>query len=352
MQDWQKVVISPKYSIEQAVRLIDEQGERIALVTDECSKLLGTITDGDIRRGLLAGTSLQDSCGAIMNKTPIYASPRATKVQRRALFDKYQIIHLPLVDDAGTLCGLETLQEHIHVENKRENPIFLMAGGFGTRLKPLTNICPKPMLLIGDKPMLQLILERFIKSGFHRFYISTHYMPEIIREHFGDGSKWDVSITYIHEEEPLGTGGALGLLPIDEMNLPLIMMNGDLLTNVNFVELVDFHYSSNCVATMCVRDYEHQIPFGVVETDGINVLSMKEKPTQKFKVNAGIYVLEPSLIKSISLGENIDMPMLLNNKMEDGNPIATFPIHEYWLDIGRKEDFNRAQLDAGNLING
>lgn len=351
MRDWNNIVISPECSIEAAIKLIDEQGERIVLVVDDSKLLKGTITDGDVRRGMLKGISLRESCQKIMSVNPICSTPHSTRIQLRTLFDKHQILHLPIVDDEGILCGLETLQEHVHIEYRRDNPVFLMAGGFGTRLRPLTDSCPKPMLKIGAKPILQLIVESFIKSGFHRFYISTHYMPEIIEAHFGDGSDWNVSIEYIYEDEPLGTGGALGLLPHNDINHPLIMMNGDLLTDVNFVELVDFHVATNTVGTMCIREYEQQVPFGVIETDGTNILSMIEKPTQKFNVNAGIYVLSPELVKSVNSGTKVDMPTLLKQEIESGNYVSTFPIHEYWLDIGRKEDFNRAQIDAGNLLN-
>ena len=224
-----------------------------------------------------------------------------------------------------------------------------MAGGFGTRLRPLTESCPKPMLKLGDKPILELIMLRFIHAGFHRFYISTHYLPEMIREYFGDGSKWNVNIRYVHEETPLGTGGALGLLPEDLPALPLILINGDVLTNVDFERVLEFHNKHNAAATMCVRDYEYQVPFGVINGEGNKIISMVEKPVQRFFVNAGIYVISPQIWRSVTQNNRIDMPTLLEQFISRQANVMMFPIHEYWLDIGRVEDYHRAQTDILSL---
>ncbi len=349
MKNWEQVIINTSLSIKEAIKFIDNKGERIALVTDENQRLLGTITDGDIRRGLINGVELSSTCDKIMCVEPISAKVGVSKNQLRAMFDEHQILHIPILDDEGVLFGLETLQEYIHTDRRIDNPVFLMAGGFGSRLKPLTDNCPKPLLKIGDKPILELIMESFIKAGFHNFYISTHYMPEMIRGHFGDGKQWGVSINYIHEEKPLGTGGALGLLPSSEISLPIILMNGDLLTNVNFIELLEFHNQNHGLATICVRNFDYQIPFGVIETEGSTVTSMKEKPTHNYKVNAGIYVLDPLLLIHVETDEYVDMPTLLKRHMDQGEKLLTFPIHEYWLDIGRKEDFIKAQSEVERL---
>ena len=221
-----------------------------------------------------------------------------------------------------------------------------MAGGFGKRLRPLTNTCPKPMLRVGDKPILELILEGFVNAGFHRFYISTHYMPEQIRDHFGDGSQWNVSIKYIHEETPLGTGGALGLLPHEEIDLPLFMMNGDILTNLNYLSLLAFHEEHGGKATMCVREFDYQVPYGVIEADGHRAKAMVEKPVYTFNVNAGIYLLSPELVKRVTPGTQVDMPTLLEQEMADGHAVNLYPLKEYWLDIGQVDDFQRAQQDV------
>jgi NDP-sugar pyrophosphorylase family protein len=225
-----------------------------------------------------------------------------------------------------------------------------MAGGFGTRLRPLTDNCPKPMLKVGDKPILEILVRSFIKAGFVNFYISTHFMPEQIHEYFGNGSGLGVNIVYVHEDSPLGTGGALGLLPDDlPKNLPLIMINGDVLTTVDFKRLLTFHNENQADATMCVREYDYQVPYGVINGEGNKITSMVEKPIQRFFVNAGIYIVSPKVIQSVPANHKIDMPTLLEQHMQKTDNILMFPIHEYWLDIGRMDDFKRAQMDIYTL---
>jgi NDP-sugar pyrophosphorylase family protein len=259
--------------------------------------------------------------------------------------DEKDLISIPLLNN-GKVVGLETLHHVMH-KTKYDNPVFLMAGGFGTRLRPLTDNCPKPLLKIGDKPILETLLLRFIKSGFHHFYISTHYLPEMIREHFGAGEKWGVNITYVHENQPLGTGGALGLLPKDVPDLPLLVINGDVLTKIDFESLLDFHTTKNANATMSVREYDYQVPFGVIESVGYQIKGMVEKPVHRFHVNAGIYVISQSIVKSVKENEYIDMPTLLERYL--GDNVLMYPFHDYWLDIGRMDDFNRAQSDIKTL---
>ena len=221
-----------------------------------------------------------------------------------------------------------------------------MAGGFGTRLQPLTDHSPKPLLTVGNKPILETILDQFIEAGFHNFYISTHYKAEMLREHFGNGSEWNVTINYIHEDKPLGTAGALGLLPDDLPDMPILMMNGDLLTKVNFSELVQFHLENGGEATMCVREYDFQVPYGVITANDHKVASIIEKPTHKFFVNAGIYVLNSEIIKRIDANSYLDMPHMLQEYIDVGGQVNIFPVHEYWLDIGQMEQFEQAQQDS------
>tara|TARA_B110000503_G_scaffold124991_1_gene192109 strand:- start:312 stop:1103 length:792 start_codon:yes stop_codon:yes gene_type:complete len=256
-----------------------------------------------------------------------------------------QLYSIPILDD-GIVVGLETMH-YAAEKTKYDNPVFLMAGGFGTRLKPLTDSCPKPLLKVGDKPILETVLLRFVKSGFHDFYISTHYLPEMIQEYFGDGSKWGVSINYIHEERPLGTGGALGLLPKALPALPVIMMNGDVLTKVDLEALLAFHNKNNANATMCVREYEYQVPFGVIESEGNNIKSMVEKPIQRFHVNAGIYVVGREIVDSVKENEIVDMPTLLERFLD--KKVLKYSFYEYWLDIGRVDQLQKAQVDILTL---
>jgi NDP-sugar pyrophosphorylase family protein len=274
-----------------------------------------------------------------------------TRERILALMEDQQLLQVPVLDAQGCVVGLETLHGLMQ-KIRRPHPVFLMAGGFGTRLQPLTNNCPKPLLKVGDKPILELILENFVNAGFHRFFISTHYMPEMIRERLGDGSRWGVSIRYVHEEVPLGTGGGLGLLPHDEIDQPLLMMNGDLLTNLDFNNLLSFHETHEGVATMCVREYEHRVPYGVIQREGHRVSSMVEKPVYRYFINAGIYLLSPALVRSVEPGVRVDMPTLLERQIDRGASVNMFPIHEYWLDIGRMEDFKRAQTDIEGVFGG
>lgn len=348
MKQWESTLIGPEVTLGEAVATLDREALRIVMVVDDKRRLLGTLTDGDVRRALLKHLSLDVPVAEVMCASPRTAATGWSKERILADMEKYQLLQLPVLDQAGRVIGLETLHDLLN-KRHRDNPVFLMAGGFGTRLQPLTHNCPKPLLKVGDKPILELILENFINAGFHRFFISTHYMPEMIREHFGDGSQWGVSIRYVHEEEPLGTGGALGLLPHNEIDQPLFMMNGDLLTTLNFQNLLEFHQDHSGVATMCVREYEHCVPYGVIQSEGHRICSMVEKPVHRFFINAGIYLLSPDLVKSVAPGVRVDMPTLLEREIANGNDVNMFPVHEYWLDIGRMEDFKRAQQEIGNL---
>ncbi|MCY9822068.1 nucleotidyltransferase family protein [Aeromonas media] len=347
--NWKKVVLSPKQSVLDALAMINAAALRVCLVVDQELHLLGVITDGDIRRAILNNISLTQSVTAVMNPTPITVSAKLTRAQLLETMRERSILSLPVVDEAGKLIGLETW-EQVAKAPSYDNPVFIMAGGFGTRLRPLTDRCPKPMLKVGDKPILEILLSQFLKAGFKNIYISTHYMPEQITDYFGDGSAWGASIRYVYEETPLGTGGALGLLPDDVPALPLIMINGDVLTTVDLERLLDFHNVHQPAATMCVREYDYQIPYGVISGDGHRIIKMQEKPIQRYFVNAGIYVVSPDLFMSVPNQERIDMPTLLEQQIAQQKDVLMFPIHEYWLDIGRLDDFNKAQIDVKELI--
>lgn len=348
MKQWESTLIGPDASLEEAIATLDREALRIVMIVDGERKLLGTLTDGDVRRALLKHLPLDTKVSVVMCSTPRSAAKDWSKERILLAMEKYQLLQLPVLNEDGQVIGLENLQDILQKKHY-DNPVFLMAGGFGTRLRPLTHNCPKPLLKVGDKPILELILERFISAGFHRFFISTHYMPEMLREHFGDGTRWGVSIRYVHEDEPLGTGGALGLLPHDEINLPMFMMNGDLLTTLDFQSLLEFHQEHSGTATMCVREYEHCVPYGVIQSEGHRIRSMVEKPSYRYFINAGIYLLSPQLVKSVAPGTRVDMPTLLESEISEGKDVNMFPVHEYWLDIGRMEDFQRAQQEFGKL---
>lgn len=351
MKPWQNAVIDCSESLEAAIAVLDRAALRVALILDDKGVLLGTLTDGDVRRALLKQVALDTPVVKVMNHNPKTATLEWTDSRILSVMEQHELLQLPLVDNEGRLVGLANLHDILN-KHRHDNPVFLMAGGFGTRLRPLTNNCPKPMLKVGDKPILEQILLNFVEAGFHRFYISTHYMPEVIRDYFGNGEKWGISIQYVHEEEPLGTGGALGLLPHDEIDQPLFMMNGDLLTSLNLHSFLEFHETHNGIATMCVREYEHQVPYGVITSEGTQIKSMVEKPVHRFFVNAGIYLLAPALVKSVEPGTRIDMPTLLERQIDGGQAVNMFPIHEYWLDIGRMDDFHKAQTEVQDRLNG
>lgn len=345
--DWKNILIKPYQPIRDALQLIDSESLRIALVVDDQFRLLGVVTDGDVRRGLLKNLSINSPVYMVMNTKPLTAKLGTARKELVKFMEKEQLLAIPLMD-GNKVAGLETLQR-VGQHSKYQNPVFIMAGGFGMRLRPLTDNCPKPMLKVGDKPILEIVLNSFVNAGFVNFYISTHYLPEMIHDYFGDGSKWNVKINYVHEEEPLGTGGALGLLPSDIPDLPLILINGDVLTNVDFERVLEFHNKHDAAATMCVRDYEYQVPFGVIQGEGNKVTSMVEKPVQRFFVNAGIYIVSPKIRSLVRQNFRIDMPTLLEQSISQHKNVLMFPIHEYWLDIGRIEDYNRAQTDIMNL---
>ncbi|UJF25320.1 nucleotidyltransferase family protein [Suttonella sp. R2A3] len=344
MRNWKSTLIPLNATIREAMRSLDKESLRICMLVDNENKLLGTITDGDIRRALLADSNMEDAANLVMNVQPITADINSSREQRLQLMSEYDLNAIPIVDTNKKVYGLETLHQAIVVE-KRENPVFIMAGGFGTRLKPFTDHCPKPMLRVGDKPMLERLINQFKMHGFKNFYISTHYLPEVIRDYFKDGKAWGVNIQYIHEEKPLGTGGALGLLPNDLIDLPIIMVNGDVLTKLNYAQILQHHIDNNFDATVCVREDEHRVPFGVIETENQLIINMVEKPTYHYKINTGIYVISSEIVKSVEVDQRIDLPTLLEQHRENNKRIGTFTSYDYWLDIGQMKDYQKAQKD-------
>jgi dTDP-glucose pyrophosphorylase len=348
MKHWEATLIGPHVSLEESIATLDKSALRIVLVVDAQRRLLGTLTDGDVRRALLKHIPLDTRVDTVMCTAPRVAQPAWTPAQILAAMESAQVLHLPVVDGAGRVVGLETLHGLLQ-KTRRDNPVFLMAGGFGTRLHPMTQSVPKPLLKVGKKPLLEVILDSFISAGFHRFFISVHYMPELIRDHFGDGSQWGVSIQYVQEDEPLGTGGALGLLPHAEIDLPLVVMNGDLLTTVDFGSLLEFHAAQGGAATICVSQYEHRVPYGVVVSNEHLICSIQEKPVHNWFINAGIYVLSPELVRRAP-AHRIDMPDLLAAEIAAGRAVNAYPLREYWLDVGRMAEFEKAQSDVGALF--
>jgi dTDP-glucose pyrophosphorylase len=342
--DWTALRLAPDATIRDALVVVDRAGAGIAFVCDGDDRLLGTVSDGDIRKALIAGHELTDIASTFMARTPKTADPCASKSEMLGRLEQFGLGVLPLVDETGRVVGAATIHELIETPSF-DNPVFIMAGGFGSRLRPLTDTTPKPMLNVGGKPLLQRNIERFVAQGFTRIYISTHYLAEQIRDHFGDGSEFGAQIEYVHEVEPLGTGGALALLPDAALNLPLVMVNGDVITNVDYGTLLNHHVRAGVDATICTREYEYQVPFGVVQTAGGLVAEMVEKPRYRHSVNAGIYVVSPQVSRLVKRGTRIDMPTHLLAVKDRGMKVGLFNFYDYWLDIGCMDDFERAQAD-------
>ena len=340
MKNYKEILLNPTSTIKEALQIIDSGAMRIALVVDSDENLLGTLSDGDIRRGLLNNLALTDSIESVIFRTPTVCTVDDTKEKILEIALAKKIYQIPIVDNEGKLVGIEEVDELLKPSSK-SNKVVLMVGGLGTRLRPLTEHTPKPMLKVGNKPILETIIVNFKKYGFTSIILSVSYKSEIIEAYFGDGSKFGVNIEYVHEEKRMGTAGALSLIR-DKLNEPFFVMNGDLLTNINFENMMDYHIKNDSFATMGVREYDFQVPYGVVNVEGENILSIEEKPVHSFFVSGGVYVLSNEVLKLIPDNEFYDMPILFEKVIEKKYKSISFPIREYWLDIGRIEEFKKA----------
>lgn len=343
MKNWRSILVNENNTLLETMKIIDDSSMQFAAVINKDQSLLGTVTDGDIRRSILRGEGLDVPIKQVMNPSPICATIENTYSDCLNLLKKHKLKQIPILSEDNKIIDI-IFADVNPITKSNENTVILMAGGLGTRLRPLTENIPKPMLYVGSKPILETIIEGFKQYGFTNFIISVNYKKEVIQDYFQDGSSFDVSISYIEENKRMGTAGALSLLK-EKPTSPIFVMNGDLLTQVNFEQLLHFHEDTDAVATMCVREYEYQIPYGVIETDGQQLVSIKEKPMQRSFVNAGIYVLSPKVFDYIPQGEYYDMPDLFKQLMDRQNNITAFPVREYWLDIGHLSDFERANSD-------
>lgn len=344
-----KIKLLKKSTIKEALSIIDGGALKIALVVDEENKLLGTLTDGDIRRAILANKTLDGSVEDIYNKSPTVVSVNESRENIIDICASKKIYQIPVVDDEGHVVSVDVLDELLRPE-VHPNTVVLMVGGLGTRLMPLTENTPKPMLHVGDKPILETIVRNFASYGFVDIIMCVNYKSDVIQKYFGAGDRFGVNITYVIEDKRMGTSGALTLLP-EKLNEPFFVMNGDLLTNVNFEHLLEFHIKNGADATMCVREYDFQVPYGVVNVGDGKILSIEEKPVHKFFVSAGIYMLNPKSIEAIPNNEYHDMPMLFEALINKGCNTVSFPLREYWLDIGRIEEYEKANQEYHGIFN-
>lgn len=342
----QRAIVSAELSIADAIPALERAGVGILLLCTPEQMLVGTLTDGDIRRAMLRGISFLEPCRTIATLSPVVGHVPLTRASALHQMDHakgFLVNHLPIVDEAGKVVGLALRSDFVSEE---EIPLsaVIMAGGQGTRLRPLTEDLPKPMLPVGDRPLMELIIEQLRRSGIRQVNITTHYKSEKIIEYFGNGEAFGVNLTYVTEDLPLGTAGGVGLLESNDE--PLLVINGDILTRIDFRAMADFHRAHQADLTVAVRPFEYQVPYGVIEVDGPRVLGVKEKPRQFFLTNAGIYLLEPSVQRLIPNGEHLDMTELIQLLLADNRTVASFPIIEYWLDIGQHADYIRAQEDV------
>jgi dTDP-glucose pyrophosphorylase/CBS domain-containing protein len=343
--------ISPEASIRDAMERVNANALGIALVVDPERRLTATVTDGDIRRAILRGADLSLSVAELVDHAvpgpaggPIVAPAGTTPEELLDVMRRYSVRHIPLLDDEQRVVGLARIEDL--VQDRELVRAVVMAGGLGTRLRPLTEHIPKPLLPIGDRPLIEHILGQLRAGGVHHVSLSTHYKSDAFREHLGDGRRFGVEIDYLTEEAPLGTAGALALMP--PWDSTLLVINGDILTRVNYRAMLDFHREHRASLTVGVRQYEVQVPFGVVDASGVNVRGISEKPVLRFFVNAGVYLLEPELHARLSAGRRVDMTELIEGLVAAGDRVVSFPISEYWLDIGQLEDYERAQADVAS----
>jgi dTDP-glucose pyrophosphorylase len=339
-RDWRKALLLADSTLQQAIRSLDSSGLQIVLVVSSNDTLVGTLTDGDIRRGLLRGLDMKSSVDSIVQHNPLVVPTQMGRDVVLQLMQANKFHQLPVVDERRKVVGLHLWDELI-APSERANLMVIMAGGRGTRLRPLTENCPKPLLPVNGKPMLEHIIERARLEGFRRFVLAVHYLSHMIEDHFGDGSHLHVRIDYLHEEMPLGTAGALGLLK-PRPNEALLVTNGDVLTDIRYGELLDFHHRNAAAATMAVRLHEWQHPFGVVHTKGVDIIGFEEKPVTRSHINAGIYVLEPTALNALNEREPCDMPTLFSRLQERDARTIVYPMHEPWLDVGRPGDYDAA----------
>ncbi|WP_269515467.1 nucleotidyltransferase family protein [Brevundimonas subvibrioides] len=336
-------LLHPDTRLLEAIERMDAVRRKLIVVVDDDRRLLGTVSDGDIRRGLMRRLAMDAAVSAVMNRDPVAVAVAGTEADAMARLAERGVSLAPLLDDHGRVVGL--YPDTAIATKARDNLVVIMAGGRGVRLAPLTQTCPKPMLKVAGRPLLESIIERLRDQGFSRFRLAVNYLAEVITDHFGDGSSMGVEIDYLREDHPRGTAGALSLLR-EPVTAPLVVLNGDVLTRLAFGDLIDFHQEHGAVATLCVREHQFQAPHGVAEIDGVRLTSLREKPTFRWQANAGIYCLDGTLLSRIPRDGPFDMPELLSALAGDGERVCAYPMHEYWLDIGRPPDFESAQAAA------
>ena len=341
---WHKAVLKNNSSVGDAIKNLDQFPIKIVLVCDEDGVLEGTVSDGDIRRGLLKGLEMASPLLNVTHRNAVVVPPDLSRKMVTQLMIANKIQQVPIVDDERKVIGIH-LWDEISATPKRSNLMVIMAGGMGTRLRPFTENCPKPLLPVAGKPMLQHIIENAMKEGFQHFVLAIHYLGHMIKDYFGDGEKLGVKIEYLCEEFPLGTAGALSLLARPQ--LPFVVTNGDVMTDIHYGQLLDFHLRHEASATMAVRVHEWQHPFGVVQMDGVEIIGFEEKPIARSHINAGVYAIDPEVLNHLVTDIHCDMPTLFERLQMKKKLTVAYPMHEPWLDVGRPDDLQAIRLGSG-----
>ncbi len=342
MKDPKSIFVKPETTLLDTLRVIDESARQLALVVDGSSRLLGTVTDGDIRRGILHSVPLEAPVSKVMNPNPIVADLNTPNDELLFIMSKYSIKQIPLVDSSGRIVNLRAISDLVG-QGTRKNRAVVMAGGLGKRLGELTKSTPKPLLNVGSKPLLATIVHQLRIHGFSEIYVSVNYRAEMIKEYFTNGPGAADRVKFLEEKEFLGTAGALSLFPTRPEE-PFLVMNGDILSTINFAHLLEYHVASKCEMTVCIREFKLQIPYGVVNLKGPGIREILEKPDQTILINAGIYVINPSVLDLIPPETRLDMPTLINQAIVGEKRVGSFPLSEFWLDIGNPTDFRQAQM--------
>jgi dTDP-glucose pyrophosphorylase/CBS domain-containing protein len=347
--DLPSLCIPPTASIREAMACIDQNAKGIALVVDQEGHLLGTVTDGDIRRAILAAFDLNSEVKDLLENrackpkpSPLTALVGTPEAELLLAMKKDSLRHMPLLDENEKLLDLVVLGDLVKGVDLPLQAV-VMAGGYGNRLRPLTEALPKPMLPVGDKPLLELIVDQLRESGIRSVHVTTHYKGDVIERYFGDGRDHGVQMTYVDEYEPQGTAGALCRMA--ECREPLLVINGDVLTSVDFRAMMNFHEDHASDMTIAVKQHDIEVPYGVIETNGVEITGISEKPVIRQFVNAGIYLLNPGVCGLIPQGQRYDIPDLVRLLLQKHYRVVSFPVREYWQDIGRLEDYERALTD-------
>lgn len=346
----EKILLLPNQPMRAAIEAIDTSGLKIAIIADSERRLLGVVTDGDIRRTLLQGHGLETPIVNFMHKNPRTAILGSDKQVLLSRLRHEQILHMPIVDDDGRVRDLAYLPL-LEQQSSHRNEVVIMAGGLGTRLRPLTEKVPKPLISVGGRPLIDTIVDRLVAQGLSNITLCVNYLGHMLEEHLGDGSRYGASFTFVRESKRMGTAGALSLLD-KRPETSFFVMNGDILTSVDLMAMRTFHQENASVATMAVNNFSYEVPFGVVEVSDRHITGLSEKPQCNFLVNAGIYLFEPDVLDHVPDDEFFDMNSFFDRLIDLNKPIVAFPVREHWLDIGRPDDLERANNTFTDVVGG